>query len=48
VEEQGRIYIEARRNIAPGEELFLTYELSVDEPVTREIQTLYACHCGQA
>ncbi|RAR50056.1 hypothetical protein C7401_14348 [Paraburkholderia unamae] len=46
VEVAGRVYIEASRNIAAGEKLFLTYGLSVDEPVTLGIQVLYACSYG--
>jgi uncharacterized protein len=46
VEAEDRVFIEATRDIAPGEELFIDYELVVDEPRTREIEQEYACRCG--
>jgi SET domain-containing protein len=46
VTERRRVYIEATRNIKPGEELGYDYQLtweSTDEP---EELALYACRCG--
>jgi SET domain-containing protein len=37
--------IEARREIAPGEELTYDYRLSLDGR-TRKIREEYACRCG--
>ena len=44
VEEGGRVYIEAIRNIAPGEELFINYALEV--PSKTKSLSDYACRCG--
>ena len=40
-----RIFIEALRDIRPGEELFYDYQLEVDE-LTKEIEQESVCHCG--
>ena len=44
VEEGGRVYIEAIRNIAPGEELFIDYALEVSSK--RKSLSVYVCRCG--
>ncbi|QBR04407.1 SET domain-containing protein [Paraburkholderia pallida] len=44
VEEGGRVYIEAIRNIAPGEELFIDYALEV--PSKTKSLSEYVCRCG--
>jgi uncharacterized protein len=46
IDDEGRIFIETIRPIAAGEELFIDYQLCVDEPVTDELRQLYACRCG--
>lgn len=45
-EEDGRVFIEALRNIAPGEELFYDYQLEVDEKITDEVRSESKCFCG--
>jgi uncharacterized protein len=47
-EEDDRIFIDAMRDIAPGEELFYDYALEIDEPVTEEAKKKYACNCGSS
>jgi hypothetical protein len=46
VEDEGRIFIEAIRDIAPGEELTYDYRLETEERKTRRLQQLFACNCG--
>lgn len=43
---EGRVFIKALRDIAPGEELFYDYGLVIDEPLTARLKAEYACHCG--
>ena len=45
-DDDGRVYIEARRTIAAGEELTYDYRLSLDGRITRKIRDAYACRCG--
>jgi SET domain-containing protein len=45
-EENGRMYIDALRDIKPGEELTYDYNLIVDERYTPAVKRLYACGCG--
>lgn len=47
-EVEGRIFIKALRDIAPGEELFYDYGLVVDERYTAKLKQEYACRCGSA
>ncbi|HZV38143.1 MAG TPA: SET domain-containing protein-lysine N-methyltransferase [Pseudoxanthomonas sp.] len=41
-----RIYIEAIRNIKPGEELTYNYGITLDEPHTARLKKIWACKCG--
>jgi uncharacterized protein len=45
-EENGRIYIEAMRDIRPGEELTYDYQLYLDEPHTPAAKRENPCFCG--
>jgi hypothetical protein len=47
-ERDGRIFIVALRDIAPGEELNYDYGLVLDERYTAKLKAEYACHCGSA
>ena len=44
--EDGRIFIEAIRNIQPGTELTYDYGYEHDGPVTLEDKEFYFCRCG--
>lgn len=47
VEEGGnRLYIQAIRNIKPGDELAYEYNLVIEDRYTPAIKKLYACRCG--
>ena len=46
IEEDGRMYIEATRNIRAGEELTYDYNLVVGERHTPALKRQYACGCG--
>lgn len=46
IDEEGRIFIEARRDIAPGEELVYDYNLILDEPHTPALKRENPCFCG--
>ncbi|MFX1766286.1 SET domain-containing protein-lysine N-methyltransferase [Paraburkholderia sp. A1RI-2L] len=46
VEGNGRVFIEAIRDIAPGEELFIDYALEIEQHADDDAQRDYACRCG--
>lgn len=45
-EEKGRMFIDAIRDIKPGEELCYDYNLVVEERYTPALKKMYACGCG--
>ncbi len=45
-EQEGRIFIKARRNIKAGEELNYDYGLIIDERYTKKLKAEYPCWCG--
>lgn len=45
-EGQGRVFIKSLRPIAPGEELFYDYRLSIDERLTPALKKRFECRCG--
>ena len=47
-EVDGRVFIKALRDLAPGEELFYDYGLTIDERYTKKLKQEYACYCGAA
>ena len=47
-DDEGRVFIEARRKIKRGEELTYNYRLSWDGPITRRAREAFACRCGTA
>ncbi|MBC8749301.1 SET domain-containing protein-lysine N-methyltransferase [Paraburkholderia sp. WC7.3b] len=46
VEIENHVFIHASTAIAPGEELFLDYQVVVDEPADEEARPGYICRCG--
>lgn len=46
LEIEERVFIHASTAIAPGEELFLDYQLAVDGTTDEEVRLSYVCHCG--
>ena len=45
-ENDGRVFIHAKRNLKAGEELFYDYGLVLDEPYTEQTRRDYLCLCG--
>jgi len=45
-DDDGRVYIEAKRTIPRGEELSYDYKLTVDGKITKRLLRGYACRCG--
>lgn len=46
VEEDGRIFIEALKNIRKGQELVYDYHFILEEPHNAANKKLYPCNCG--
>jgi uncharacterized protein len=46
-DDRGRVFIEARRTIKPGEELSYDYRLIVDGRMSKKERESYACRCGK-
>jgi uncharacterized protein len=46
LEEGGRIFIYALRDLQAGEELFYDYALEIDQPRTPDSEKEHECHCG--
>ena len=44
--EEGRVFIDAMRDIEPREELSYDYSLEIDEPITEKAKKEYACRCA--
>lgn len=42
----GRVFVNALTDIAPGEELFYDYGLVIDERYTKKLKAQFACRCG--
>jgi hypothetical protein len=47
-DDDGRVWIEALRDIAPGEELFYDYGLVIDLRYTEKLKKEFECRCGTA
>ena len=45
-EVDGRVFVKALRDIAPGEELFFDYLLMLDGRHTPKVKKQFACYCG--
>lgn len=43
---EGRVFIQALRDISADEELFYDYGLVIDERQTKKLKKEYACYCG--
>lgn len=46
IEVDGRVFIDAARNIQGGEELFIDYALELDDSTAGDERTAYRCLCG--
>ena len=47
-QEGSRVFIDARHDIAAGEELFYNYGLVIDERLTPALKAQYPCWCGHS
>jgi hypothetical protein len=47
-DEDGRVFIDARRAIRAGDEITYDYRLSVDGRISKRMRAAYACRCGAA
>ena len=43
-----KVFIEAVRDIAPGEELSYNYGITLEEKHTKELKKIWECRCGSA
>ena len=48
IDDGGRIFVETRRALRSGEEIFYDYAYARDESTTEEDETTYRCLCGSA
>jgi SET domain-containing protein len=46
VESEGRVLIQALKDIRPGEELFISYGLTTEGRASASVKAQYACRCG--
>ncbi|MCP3716430.1 SET domain-containing protein [Paraburkholderia sp. CNPSo 3281] len=46
IEKSGRVYIDALRDIQPGEELFIDYALEIPPKAHDDATREYTCRCG--
>ena len=46
-DENGRVFIEAKRTIKPGDELSYDYKLIVDGRMSKKERAQYVCRCGK-
>ncbi|MFM0220874.1 SET domain-containing protein [Paraburkholderia dipogonis] len=46
IEEAGRIFIHTIRPIEAGEELFIEYLLTTDDPLDEDVRAQYTCRCA--
>jgi uncharacterized protein len=44
--DDGRVFVQALRDIRPGEELNYDYSLTIDERITPTLKRNHACRCG--
>lgn len=47
-DEDGHVFIDAKKSIAPGTELSYDYRLTIDGKLTKAERAQYACRCGAA
>ena len=47
-DEEGRVFIEAKRKIRPDEELSYDYRLNIEGRLSKRERAGYACRCGSA
>jgi SET domain-containing protein len=45
-DDEGRVFIAAKRTITKGEELLYDYRLNIDGRITKKMREAYACRCG--